>query len=117
MKMNKKQINYNNVKVIKVNKELKNKWNKFINGKWQKERPTKPGEYCVGTTSGYQYEETVILFEHKGKLEQNRDWAYGSNFLWWSNPIPKLPNFKDNNNEKQRSIIAYYGQTNKRACI
>lgn len=65
-------------------------WLAFANGHWQKERPTKPGDYATRTKDGYFGSRIAIYKTPDGKVGATSEWAGD----WWSEPYPRFRDCK-----------------------
>lgn len=71
-------------------------WADFLAGHWQRERPTKPGNYPTADRDGhFNGYDRIALVEHDNVLETIMPGGEPGvdSWLgwWWSEPIPKLP--------------------------
>jgi hypothetical protein len=77
--------------------DLQHEWNRFLEGEWTDESPTRPGIYRLATRLGDPVTETLVVYEHDGKLGFAMHGAQSDKFsaIWggyvWSIPTPDLP--------------------------
>jgi len=74
-------------------------WTTFLNGRWTRERPTKPGKYVIANSAGRVTGEVFVFYDSEiGDLTARvRDGALcsikeldESAIWWWSKPMPQL---------------------------
>ena len=61
-------------------------WSDFINGKWQQEMPTRPGQYPIADRMGNDAGMNIIVLS-KGVPQSIKYW----DGWWWSVSQPRLP--------------------------
>ncbi|MCK9461715.1 MAG: hypothetical protein M0R80_18960 [Proteobacteria bacterium] len=74
-------------------------WTAFLNGRWTRDRPTKPGKYVIANRNGRVAGEVFVFYDSEiGDLTVRvRDSALCSikeldepGIWWWSKPMPQL---------------------------
>jgi hypothetical protein len=74
-------------------------WTAFLNGRWTRERPTKPGKYVIANSAGRVTGEVFVFYDSEiGDLTVRvRDSALCTvkelkeeGIWWWSKPMPQL---------------------------
>jgi len=71
----------------------------FLNGKWTRERPTRPGKYIIANRSGRVVGEVFVFYDAESddlavrirdgalcKIKEFED----QHVWWWTNPMPLL---------------------------
>ena len=74
-------------------------WTAFLNGRWTRERPSRPGKYIIANCTGRVTGEVFVFFDEESreltvhirdgalcKIEELKD----SNIWWWSKSMPQL---------------------------
>lgn len=74
-------------------------WMSFLNGKWTRERPTRPGKYIIANRSGRVVGEVFVFYDAEtddlavrirdGALCKIKEFE-DQHVWWWSNPMPLL---------------------------